>query len=109
MFQIYGFNGMEKDDEVKGAGNSYDFGARMLDTRLGRWLSIDELSSKYSSFSGYNYCFNNPIVLTDPDGRDIVQGKELKDDNFMMCVFNVLQETSVFKKLNKKLNVIMDY
>jgi hypothetical protein len=32
----YGFNGMEKDDEVKnGKGNSYDFGARMYDSRLG--------------------------------------------------------------------------
>ncbi|MGM0613621.1 MAG: hypothetical protein ACQESM_08945, partial [Bacteroidota bacterium] len=25
----FGFNGMEKDDEVKGGGNSYDFGARL--------------------------------------------------------------------------------
>ena len=30
----YAFNGMEKDDEVKGAGNSYDFGARLYDSRL---------------------------------------------------------------------------
>ena len=27
----YGFNGMEKDDEVKGNGNSLDFGARVYD------------------------------------------------------------------------------
>ena len=32
----YGFNGMEKDDKVKGEGNSYDFGARMYDSRIGR-------------------------------------------------------------------------
>jgi hypothetical protein len=25
----YGFNGMEKDDEVNGSGNSYDFGERL--------------------------------------------------------------------------------
>lgn len=30
----YGFNGMEKDDEVKGSGNSYDFGARIYDRVL---------------------------------------------------------------------------
>lgn len=30
----YGFNGMEKDDEVKGSGNSYDFGARMYSSTL---------------------------------------------------------------------------
>jgi len=34
----YGFNGKEKDDEVKGNGNSYDFGARIYDPRIGRWL-----------------------------------------------------------------------
>ncbi len=37
----YGFNGMERDEEVKGVGNSYDFGARMHNPRLGRWLSVD--------------------------------------------------------------------
>jgi hypothetical protein len=38
----YGFNGKEKDDEVReasvaeGLGNSYYFGARMYDPRVGR-------------------------------------------------------------------------
>jgi RHS repeat-associated protein len=41
------FNGMEKDDEVKGVGNSLDFGARIYDSRLGRWLSVDPLSYKF--------------------------------------------------------------
>ncbi|GGD36603.1 hypothetical protein GCM10011343_28070 [Flavobacterium orientale] len=39
----YGFNGMEKDDEIKGEGNSYDFGARMLDPRVGRWFAPDPI------------------------------------------------------------------
>lgn len=37
----YGFQGQEKDDEIKGEGNSYDFGARMYDPRVGRCLSYD--------------------------------------------------------------------
>ena len=37
----YGFNGMEKDDEIEGEGNSYDFGARTYDPRIGRFKRID--------------------------------------------------------------------
>ncbi|MBL4704343.1 MAG: hypothetical protein JKY54_07470, partial [Flavobacteriales bacterium] len=44
----FGFNGMEKDDEVKsGTGNHYNFGARCYDARLGRWLSLDHYAGKY--------------------------------------------------------------
>jgi RHS repeat-associated protein len=68
----YGFNGMEKDDEVKGSGNSYDFGARMYDSRLGRWLAIDPMSSKYPHLSPYSFVANSPLIAKDPDGRDII-------------------------------------
>jgi RHS repeat-associated protein len=70
----YGFNGMEKDDEVKGNGNSYDFGARIYDSRVGRWLSIDPLAAKYPAHSPYNGIGNNPILFLDPDGKEIVFG-----------------------------------
>ncbi len=70
----YGFNGMEKDDEAKGAGNSYDFGARMYDSRLGRWLTIDPLAGKYPSLSTYNFVANSPLVFVDPDGKDLIVG-----------------------------------
>lgn len=66
---VYGFNGKENDNEVKGDGNAYDFGARIMDPRLGRWLSLDPLQEKYPSFSAYNYTMNNPILFIDPDGK----------------------------------------
>jgi RHS repeat-associated protein len=68
----YSFNGMEKDDEVKGNGNQLDYGARMYDSRLGRWLSIDPLAIKYPFASPYNMSLNNPILFKDYDGRDII-------------------------------------
>ncbi|HXP50509.1 MAG TPA: hypothetical protein VN922_11175, partial [Bacteroidia bacterium] len=37
----YAFNNKEKMDEVYGADNFYDFGARMYDPRLGRFMSQD--------------------------------------------------------------------
>jgi RHS repeat-associated protein len=67
----FSFNGKEKDDEVKGDGNSLDFGARIYDSRLGRWLTIDYLFAKYPSFSPYNFVLNNPILFIDPDGNDV--------------------------------------
>jgi RHS repeat-associated protein len=60
---------MERDDEVKGQGNSLDFGARIYDPRVGRWLSSDPSASKQPSFSPYKAFLNNPLVYIDPDGR----------------------------------------
>jgi RHS repeat-associated protein len=60
---------MEKDDEVKGSGNSYDFGARMYDSRVGRWLSRDPLENKLPDQTPYNYALNSPIMVNDPNGE----------------------------------------
>jgi RHS repeat-associated protein len=66
----YGFNGKEADDEIKEKkGTSYDFGARMYDPRVGRWLTIDPLAFKQPDQSPYKAMFNNPIFWNDPDGR----------------------------------------
>ena len=63
----YGVNGMEKDDEIKGEGNSYDFWVRIYDSRVGRWLSVDNLEKKYPMNSTYVFVSNSPLII-DPDG-----------------------------------------
>ncbi|HRF80305.1 MAG TPA: RHS repeat-associated core domain-containing protein [Flavobacteriales bacterium] len=69
----YGFNGMRKDDEIHGAtGTSYDFGARLYDPRIGRWLSIDPLASEYAPVSPYVFTLNNPIIFIDGNGEVVV-------------------------------------
>ena|GEM_PF-6884977 len=66
----YGFNGMEKDDVIKGVGNSYDFGGRNLySSRLGRFGSPDPLDFKFPFFSPYAYAWNNPIFFIDSEGE----------------------------------------
>jgi RHS repeat-associated protein len=67
---LYGFQGKEGDNEVKGQGNSYDFGARIYDPRLGRFLSTDPLQKKYPDLSPYHFSGNNPILFVDYDGKD---------------------------------------
>ena len=60
---------MEKDDEVKGGGNSYDFGARMYDARVGRFLSLDAYMSKFPNASPYSAFENSPLITVDLDGH----------------------------------------
>ncbi len=64
---IYKFTGKERDEETH-----YDyFGDRYYDSRIGRWLSVDPLADKYAGWSPYNYVMNNPLILIDPDGREV--------------------------------------
>jgi RHS repeat-associated protein len=59
---------MKKDDEVKGEGNSLDFGERMLDTRIGRWFKTDKVNKPW--LSPYQFADNNPVNNVDADGND---------------------------------------
>ena len=45
--------------------------ARHYNSALSIWLSIDPMSDKYPGLSPYTYCGNNPVVLKDPNGREI--------------------------------------
>jgi len=66
----YGFNGMQKDDEIKNVeGSSYDFGARTYDSRLGRFLSIDPRAKDFAFMSPYCYAANSPIRFIDENGE----------------------------------------
>ncbi len=66
----YGFNGKEKDDEVSNQGNCYDYGFRIYNSRLGKFLSIDPLAKSYSWNSPFAYAENSPIAFIDLDGLE---------------------------------------
>ena len=66
----YGFNGKENDNEVKDEGNQQDYGMRIYDPRVGRFLSVDPLSSKYAMLTPYQYASNTPIQAIDIDGLE---------------------------------------
>jgi len=65
----YGFNGQENDNEVKGEGNQLDFGARVYDPRIGRFLSIDPEFGQFADYSPYSFAGNNPIAFIDENGE----------------------------------------
>ncbi|MFN7823723.1 MAG: RHS repeat domain-containing protein, partial [Bacteroidota bacterium] len=66
----YGFNGKENDNEVKGEGNQQDYGMRIYDGRIGKFLSVDPLTSDYPFYTPYQFAGNKPIVAIDLDGLE---------------------------------------
>lgn len=66
------FTGQNKDTDWL----QYDFLARQYDPKQGRWISPDPLSvgavdpGDPQSWNAYAYAGNNPLVFSDPDGRD---------------------------------------
>jgi len=66
----YGFNGKENDNEVKGEGNQQDYGMRIYDPRLGRFLSVDPLTKNYPWNSTYAFAENSPVKFIDLDGLE---------------------------------------
>jgi len=66
----YGFNGKENDNEVKGVGNQQDYGMRIYDPRLGRFLSVDPLTKEYPWNSTYAFAENDVIRSVDLDGLE---------------------------------------
>jgi RHS repeat-associated protein len=66
----FGFNGKEKDGEVKGESNQQDYGMRIYDPRLGRFLSVDPLTKGFPYYSSYQFAGNTPIQAIDLDGTE---------------------------------------
>lgn len=66
----YGFNGKENDNEVKGTGNQQDYGMRIYDPRLGRFLSVDPIAKDYPELTPYQFGSLNPIMNIDIDGLE---------------------------------------
>ena len=52
-------------DEESGLDNR---GARLYDGEVGRFLGVDPLAALAPAWTPFRYCFNNPVLFTDPDG-----------------------------------------
>ncbi|WP_281337288.1 RHS repeat-associated core domain-containing protein [Flavobacterium eburneipallidum] len=82
----YKYNGKELQDELE--LNLYDYGARNYAPALGSWMNVDPLAQKMPGVSPYTYCLNNPIVLTDPDGREPIKPQAGTSQGFVAFLNN---------------------
>ncbi len=67
----YGFQGQEKDDEIKGEGNSLNYTFRMHDPRVGRFFTVDPLFKEYPWNSSYSFSENQVINATELEGLEV--------------------------------------
>jgi len=66
----YGFNGKEKDNDIE--NGAQDYGMRIYDPRLVRFLSVDPISKKYPELTPFQFASNSPIANIDLDGLEKV-------------------------------------
>ncbi|MEL7003942.1 MAG: polymorphic toxin type 47 domain-containing protein, partial [Bacteroidota bacterium] len=64
----YGFNGKERDKSF-GLTN-YDYGFRIYNPAIGKFLSVDPLTAKYPWYTPYQFAGNMPIRYVDIDGLE---------------------------------------
>jgi RHS repeat-associated protein len=96
----YGFQGQEKDDELKGEGNSLNYTFRMHDPRIGRFFAVDPLEKSYPYYSPYSFSGNKVIAHIELEGLEEIsyfksQSKKYKGFDLALKLINkagVIQE-----------------
>jgi RHS repeat-associated protein len=94
----FGFNGKENDNDVKGYGGQQDYGMRIYDPRVGRFLSTDPLQKQFPDLTPYQFSGNTPIQAIDLDG--------LEPQGFME---NWKRKTEYHTKWNFTVQDVYDY
>ena len=74
----FGFNGKESDKETYGDGNIYDYGFRIYNPRLGKFLSVDPLNKFYPMLTPYQFTSNRPIDGVDLDGLEYLSNEDAR-------------------------------
>ena len=65
----YGFNGKEKDKDLNSL-TAYDYGFRIYNPGIGKFLSVDPLAGSYPWYTPYQFAGNGPIENIDLEGAE---------------------------------------
>jgi RHS repeat-associated protein len=66
----YGFNGKEKDKDINSL-TAYDYGFRIYNPAIGKFLSVDPLTQDYPELTPYQFASNTPVQAVDLDGLEM--------------------------------------
>jgi RHS repeat-associated protein len=94
----YGFQNQEKDDEIKGVGNSVNYTYRMYDPRVGRFFAVDPLASDFPWNGSYNYSENQVIHMIEMEGCQTKKPKSENADGHQI-VTTAIDNTQVQKSI----------
>jgi hypothetical protein len=87
---------------VYGEGNVYDYGFRIYNPRLGKFLSVDPLTKSYPWYTPYQFAGNKPIVAIDLDGLEeaVVIKTTYYEGDVLITKVNVLYVRPENRKVN---------
>jgi RHS repeat-associated protein len=103
----YGFQGQEKDDELKGEGNSLNYTFRMHDPRVGRFFAVDPLFKTYPHNSTYAFSENRVIDSGELEGLE----RYYSADGKLLGKYGTSKEMRIVKQIfldalnNKKIKI----
>jgi RHS repeat-associated protein len=94
----YGFNGKEQDKEGMGGGAStYDYGFRIYNPGIAKFLSVDPLCAKFPWYSTFQFAGNKPIWCLDLDGQEDITYTTIMMEN-EDCSIRIVSSEQVLEK-----------
>ncbi|MEP7196373.1 MAG: RHS repeat-associated core domain-containing protein [Saprospiraceae bacterium] len=106
--QRYGFNGKEISHSTNDQTN-YDYGFRIYNAGIGRFLSVDPLTAKYPSQTPYLFAGNNPIYYKDIKGMYKVPADKLAEYRNTYPMIMKYLETQIENDISNSTKIINGY
>ena len=104
----FGFNGKERDNSF-GGSSVYDYGFRIYNPQIAKFLSVDPLTKSYPMLTPYQFASNTPIQAIDLDGLEakIVVNSQYNSRRVAM-LFNG-GKTNVERNLNRQKALVIGW
>ncbi len=85
----YGFNGKEEDSAGEwGSKSHYDYGFRIYNPSIAKFLSVDPLTKSYPMLTPYQFASNRPIDGIDLDGLEYWNSTSIYSEGLNVAVGN---------------------